>query len=64
MRNARKTEQILNLEKEDVSPDKYEFMTVQEAEPVISKIARAEGKNLTNPEDFKYCVDKMKRDGL
>ena len=42
----------MELERED----KYEFMTVQEAIPELSRIARSEGLNLTKPDDYKECV--------
>jgi len=52
MRNAKKTEFILNLEKED----KYDFMTVGEAIPELTLIAREHNLNLTNPSDYKEAV--------
>ena len=56
MRHAKKAEHILNLEKE--TP--YEFTTVQEAMPELSKIAKEKGYNLTNPSDHKKAVRSLR----
>ena len=52
MRHAKKTEFLLNLEKE--TP--YEFTTVQEAEPELNKIKRKYNLNLTKPTDYNRAV--------
>ncbi len=59
MRHAKKPLHILELEK----PDR-KFMTVSEAVPELTLIARDEKKNLNNTRDFQYCVDIMDRINL
>ena len=49
---GRKSEKCLALERES----KYDFMTVSEAMPELSQIARNEGLNLTRPDDYKEAV--------
>ncbi len=39
-----------------------EAMTVNEALPILSTIAKREGKNLNNAKDFKFCVDMMDKE--
>lgn len=40
------------------------FLTVNEAVPELSVIAREEGKNLNNTKDFKECVRIMDMNNL
>lgn len=60
MRHAKKTEFILNLERE---PER-KFLTVAEAMPKISLIAKDQGLNLTNPKDWKIAVRIMDSNNL
>lgn len=58
MRNAKKPVHILELEKPDLKEDRP-FLTVSEAVPPLTLIARRYKKNLTNAKDLRFCVDKM-----
>ena len=74
MRNAKKTEFILDLEKDQPNPFEEILepkaiisrsikalgmrgaMTVSDAVPELSRIARKEGKDLNIVKDFQHCV--------
>lgn len=71
MKNAHKTEFILNLEKDQSDPFEEilkpkniiersrRFLTVSEAEPTLTRIAREEGLNLNLASEFKEAVRLM-----
>ena len=59
MRHAKKPAHILDLEKTE-----RKFLTVSEAVPELTIIAREEKKNLNNTRDFQFCVDIMDRRNL
>lgn len=80
MRNPRKTEFILDLEKEDTLEEILKpsniikrsksalgmagAMRVSEAMPRLTVIAKEKGFNLNNPDHFKECVKIMRDENL